>query len=175
MLTRAQKQQQIEVLREALTPAQGLFVMEYIGLTVGEVTELRRKIKAANGNYLVVKNTLTRIALRDSTKAPVQQLISGPIAVAYTSHDSVMLAKAIAEFAKSHEKLRFRGGLVDGSMLDAAQAQQVATLPSKPELVSRLLYVLQSPMRRLAVALAWPTRSLAVTLKQVADARTEQA
>jgi len=175
MLTREQKQQQIDVLKEALAPAQGLFVMEYSGLTVGEVTELRRKVKAANGAYMVVKNTLTRIALRDSTKAPVEKLISGPIAVAYTKDDSVLLAKALAEFAKTHEKLRFRGGLVDGSILDANAAQQVATLPSKPELVARLLYVLQSPIRRLAVALAWPTRSLAVTLKQVAEARTEQA
>jgi len=175
MLTREQKQQQIDVLKEALAPAQGLFVMEYSGLTVGEVTELRRKVKAANGAYMVVKNTLTRIALRDSTKAPVEKLIAGPIAVAYTKDDSVLLAKALAEFAKTHEKLRFRGGLVDGSILDANAAQQVATLPSKPELVARLLYVLQSPIRRLAVALAWPTRSLAVTLKQVAEARTEQA
>jgi large subunit ribosomal protein L10 len=175
MLTRAQKQEQIETLKGALAPAQGLFVMDFSGLTVGEVTELRQKVRAADGSYLVVKNTLAKLAVVGSPNEPMQSLLIGPSAVAYTRLDPVILAKTLADFAKGHDKLRFRGGIVEGQLLDAKQAQAVATLPTKPELVARLLYILQSPMRRLVTALAWPTRSLAVTIKQVADAKEQSA
>lgn len=175
MLTRAQKQERIDALRSELTPAQGLFVMDFSGLSVAEVTELRRKVKEAEAGYVVVKNTLAKIALRDSAQASLEKIITGPSAVAYTSADAARLAKALAEFAKTHDKLKFRGGLVEGTLLDAAGAQKVAALPSKAELVARLLYLLQSPMRRLVTALNWPTKALAVTVKQIADARGNQA
>lgn len=175
MLTRAQKQEQIETLKGALAPAQGLFVMDFTGLTVGEVTELRQKVHAADGSYLVVKNTLAKLAVVGSPNELMQSLLAGPSAVAYTRLDPVILAKTLSDFAKGHDKLRFRGGIVEGQLLDAKQAQAVATLPTKLELVARLLFILQSPMRRLVTALAWPTRSLAVTLKQVADAKEQSA
>lgn len=173
MLTRAQKQQQIDALRGTLSPSQGLFVMDFTGLTVAEVTELRRKVKEANGQYVVVKNTLAKLAVAESANDSLKALLQGPSAVAVTEGDPVMLAKTLADFAKGHDKLKFRGGLVDGQLLDAAAAQRVATMPSKPELVARLLFLLQSPMRRLVVALNWPVKGLAVTLKQVADGKQD--
>ncbi len=182
MLTREQKQVQIDALRTTLSPAQGLFVMDFTGLTVGEVTELRRKVKEANGNYRVVRNTLAKLAVADTDNKALGQLLTGPAAVAYTSQDAVLLAKALADFAKAHEKLKFRGGLVEGQLLDAQQAKQVASLPSKKELVAKLLFLLQSPMRRLVVALNYPVQGLAVSLHQIADKKgtpdegvTEQA
>ena len=175
MLTRAEKQAEIEALRGSFSPAQGLFVMDFTGLTVAEVTELRRKVREANGNYRVVKNTLAKLAVADTPNQALQQLLVGSAAVAFTVGDSVALAKALAEFSKNHEKLRFRGGMVEGQLLDAQQAKQIATLPTKRELVAKLLYLLQSPMRRLVTALSWPTRSLAVTLKQVADGKETSA
>ena len=123
MLTRAQKQEQIDTLRGMLAPANGLFVMDFTGLSVGEVTELRRRVKEARGNYRVVRNTLARLALAETDHRGLEQLLTGPAAVAYTDQDAVMLAKALAEFAKTHEQLRFRGGLVEGQLLDAQQAQ----------------------------------------------------
>jgi large subunit ribosomal protein L10 len=174
MLTREQKQTQIDALKGALGPAEGLFVMDFTGLTVGEVTDLRRKVREAEGSYLVVKYTLARLALEGSRNEPLKSLISGPTAVAYTTRDAVVLAKALADFAKGHDKLRFRGGLMSGQLLTPQQAQQVAALPPKPELVAKLLFILQSPMRRLVTALAWPTRSLAVTVKQIADEKQRQ-
>ena len=174
MLTRAEKQQQIEDLKAGLQPAQGVFVMDFSGLTVGEVTELRQKVNQAAGRYVVVKNTLARIAVDGSQKEPLKELLSGPSALAMTDEDAVQLAKVLAEFAKSHDKLQFRGGLVEGQLLDAGQAKQVASMPTKQELVARLLYMLQSPMRRLAVALNWPVRSLAVSVKQIADEKERQ-
>ena len=175
MLTRTQKQEQIETLKGALAPAQGLFVMDFSCLTVGEVTELRQKVRVAEGNYFVVKNTLAKLAVAGSANEAMQGLLVGPSAVAYTRLDPVILAKSLADFAKGHDKLRFRGGMVEGQLLDAKQAQAVATLPTKPELVAKLLFVLQSPMRRLVTAMSWPTRSFAVTLKQVADAKEKSA
>jgi large subunit ribosomal protein L10 len=169
MLTRAQKQEQIDALRATLSPAQGLFVMDFTGLTVGEVTELRRKVREANGSYRVVRNTLAKLAVSETDHKALGQLLSGPAAVAYTSQDTVMLAKALADFAKAHDKLKFRGGLVEGQLLDAQQAKQVASLPSKQELVARLLFLLQSPMRRLVTVLSAPVRGLAVSLHQIAE------
>jgi large subunit ribosomal protein L10 len=86
-----------------------------------------------------------------------------------------MLAKALADFAKAHDKLKFRGGLVEGQLLDAQQAKQVASLPSKKELVARLLFLLQSPMRRLVTVLSAPVRGLAVSLHQIAENKERQA
>lgn len=175
MLTRLEKEQQIEALKKRLAPAHGLFIMDFTGLTVTEVNELRRKVREAEGQYVVVKNTLARLALAGSENEPATSLITGPSAVAYTSHDAVTLAKALAEFAKGHDKLRFRGGLLEGELLDAEQAAKVAALPSRNELVARLLYLLQSPMRRLVTAMNWPVRGLAVSLKQIADEKNRQA
>ncbi len=175
MLTRQQKQEQIDSLTSALRPTSGVFVMGYQGLTVAEVTELREKVRAVSAQYVVVKNTLARIALGAAEREALGALLDGPIALAFTTTDSAQLAKTLAEFAKGHDKLKFRGALVEGHLLDAAQAQQVATLPSKEELVARLLYVLQSPMRRLVTALHWPLRSLAVTVKQIAEDKERQA
>lgn len=175
MLTREQKQKQIEDLKGQLAPAQGVFVLDFTGLSVSAATELREKIRAAQGRYVVVKNTLARLALDGSDREPLKDLITGPTALASTEVDPVMLAKALADFAKTNDKLQFRGGFVEGQVLDAKQAQEIAALPSKQELVARLLYILQSPMRRLAVALAWPTRSLAVTVKQIADEKERQS
>ena len=169
MLTRAEKQEQIETLTSLLAPAHGLFVMDFTGLTVGEVTELRRKVKEANGNYRVVRNTLAKLALAATNHKALEPLLTGPAAVAYTAQDAVLLAKALADFSKSHDKLKFRGGLVEGQLLDALQAKQVASLPSKQELVARLLYLLQSPMRRLVTVLSAPVRGLAVSLHQIAE------
>jgi len=173
MQTRAEKEAQLNLLKNELAPAAGLFVVDFTGLTVAEVTELRRKVKEAEGKYLVVKNTLARIALTGSANEPVTKLFVGPTAVAYTNRDVVALAKVLAEFAKGHEKLTFRGALVEGKLLDPSGAKQMATMPSKQELVARLLFLLTSPMRRLVVALQWPVRSLAVTLKQVAEQKQQ--
>jgi large subunit ribosomal protein L10 len=174
MLTRAQKQEQIDTLKGMLAPANGLFVMDFTGLSVGEVTELRRRVKEARGNYRVVRNTLARLALAETNHRGLDQLLAGPAAVAYTDQDAVLLAKALAEFAKTHEQLRFRGGLVEGHLLDAQQAKLVAALPSKKELVAKLLFLLQSPMRRLVTVLSAPVRGLAVSLQQIADEKQRQ-
>ena len=96
MFTRAQKQEQIDALKGALAPAEGVFVMDFTGLTVGEVTELRRKVKDADAGYLVVKNTLAKLAIAGSPIEPVNALLDGPSAVAYTSADAAALAKVLA-------------------------------------------------------------------------------
>lgn len=175
MQTRAEKQAQIDALRDVLAGAQGLFVMDFTGLSVGEVTELRRKVAEVEAGYIVVKNTLAKIAVSGSPNEAVGGLMVGPTAVAYTTRDVVPLAKTLADFAKGHDKLKFRGGLVEGQLLSSTQAQQVATMPSKAELVAKLLFILQSPMRRLVTALNWPVRSLAVTVQQIADEKARQA
>jgi large subunit ribosomal protein L10 len=171
MLTRAQKQEQIEALKGMLSPANGLFVVDFTGLSVGEVTELRRKVREAKGGYRVVRNTLARLALAETEHRALSDLLSGPAAVAYTDQDAVTLAKALADFAKTHDKLQFRGALVEGQLLDAKQARQVAALPSRQELIAKLLFVLQSPMRRLVTVLDAPVRGLAVSLQQIADGK----
>jgi large subunit ribosomal protein L10 len=175
MLTKVQKQSQIDALAASLAPAAGCFAMEFRGLSVGEVTELRRKVREAEGGYVVVKNTLAKIAVAGSKNESLKDLLSGPVAVAFTAGDVVNLAKALADFAKTHDKLKFRGGVVEGRLLDPKQAEQVSSLPSKQELIAKLLFMLQSPMRRLVTALNWPVQGLAVSLKQIAENKERQA
>jgi large subunit ribosomal protein L10 len=112
--------------------------------------------------------------LAETDHRGLQHLLAGPAAVAYTDQDAVTLAKALADFAKTHEKLRFRGGLVEGQLLDAQQAKQVGALPSKKELVAKLLFLLQSPMRRLVTVLNAPVQGLAVSLHQIAEEKQRQ-
>ena len=131
MLTRAQKQEQIDTLRGMFTPANGLFVMDFTGLSVGEVTELRRKVKEAKGNYRVVRNTLAKLALAETDHRGLQQLLAGPAAVAYTDQDAVTLAKALADFAETHRSCASVAGWSKGSCSTRSRPSRWGRFPPR--------------------------------------------
>jgi len=115
-----------------------------------------------------VKNTLALIALKDSPIIAMKEQFTGPTAIAFNEKDAVVLAKALTKFAKDVPAVQFKGALLNGQVVPASQIQAIATLPSREELVSKLLYLMQSPIRGLVTVLQANIRNLAVVLDQIA-------
>jgi len=170
MLTRDQKRQQSEDLRAALDGVSTVFLMENAGLKVPEVTELRAQVRRTNATYKVVKNSVVKLAVEGTSMEGLAPYLVGPKALAFTGGDGVALAKVLRDFAKNHPALTFRQAYLDGQLVDADEARQIADMPSKEELLTKIVFLLQSPIRRLVVALNSPAQKLASVLGQVAGA-----
>ena len=172
MLTREQKKEQSEQVRDSLSGIETLFVMENTGLTVNQVNQLRSQVRGVDGShYRVIKNSVVQMAIEGTPMADLSEHLTGPNAYAFTSGDAVALAKALKGFAKDHPALSFKLAFLEGKVLAAEDAVKVAELPTREELLSRLAYVLQSPMRRLVTALNGPLQQLATAVGQIADAK----
>ena len=152
MLTKAEKAEQVESLRETFSRAQALLAFDYRGLTVQESNDLRARLRAGDGemHYRVAKNTLIKIAAAGSTAEGLSQFCSGPIALGVTYDEPAVLAKVLVDYAKDNAKLALRGGVVDGEVMDAAGIEALSKLPTKHELRGMLAGTLQAPMRNLA-------------------------
>jgi large subunit ribosomal protein L10 len=168
-MNRTEKAAAIDALGADLAKSKNAFLFSFNGLKVGEVTELRRQVRGTKSKYIVVKNTLAKRAAKGSALEPVSRDLTGPTAIAYNSDNAVALAKVLTAFAKANPALVFKAGVVDGQPIKAAQIQTIADLPSREELVSRLLFLMQSPLRRLVTVMNGPIRGLAGTLHQVAE------
>jgi large subunit ribosomal protein L10 len=166
-LTRAQKQEIVERYEGGLAQAPHAFLITFQGIKVNDVTELRARVRAAGGSYEVVKNTLALRAIDGKPLAALSTTFAGPVAVVYTEGDAVAVAKALTEFAKTVPAIVFRGGIVDGKPIAANEVEQIAKLPSREELIAKLLYLLQSPMSRLVRTLAAIPREFVVVLDQI--------
>lgn len=173
MLTREQKREQSEQLRDALSDVSTLFLLENTGLNVNDVNVLRSEIRKTEGSYKVVKNSVVKLAVEGTELEVISPLMSGPKTLAFTEGDAVALAKVLKTFIKKHPQLSIQQAYLDGQLLDAAAAEKIADLPSKDELISKLLYLLQSPIRRLATALNSPVQQLASVLGQIAESKQE--
>ncbi|GAB0230244.1 50S ribosomal protein L10 [Staphylococcus pseudintermedius] len=146
------KKQQVDVIADQLKGSVSTVVVDYRGLTVAEVTELRKQLREANVQYKVYKNTMLRRAAEKAGIEGLDEFLTGPTAVAFTTEDVVAPAKVIAGFAKEHEALEIKSGIMEGSVITADEVKTVGSLPSHEGLVSMLLSVLQAPMRNLAYA-----------------------
>ncbi len=167
MKTREQKSQEVSALAEQIGKASNAFLIDFKGITVPQVTELRKQVRGTNSGYVVVKNTLALIALKDSPIVAMREQFTGPTAIAYNATDAVVLAKALTRFAKDVPALRFKGAMLNGEIVPAEQIEAIANLPSREELVARLLFLLQSPIRSLVTVLQANIRNLAVVLDQI--------
>ena len=174
-MNREEKAAAISELGEGIGQATNAFVMSFKGITVPQVTELRRQVRETSSTYVVVKNTLALIAVKDSPLTALKGEFTGPTAVAYNTTDAVALAKALTKFAKDVPAITFKGAMLNGQIVPASQIQNIANLPSREELISKLLYVLQSPIRGLATVLAANIRNLAVVIDQIAKQKGEGA
>jgi large subunit ribosomal protein L10 len=152
-LTRAEKQTELAALETELRAAQSAILLDFKGLNVPQVTELRRQVRAAKGRYRVVKNTLVRRALKGTPFAPLTDQCVGATALAYTGGDPVVLAKVLTTFIKTAPALSIKAAVVQGQTIRAAEVIDLASLPSKPELYAKLLFVLQAPMVQLVSVL----------------------
>lgn len=167
------KTRAVSELEEGVAKATNAFLLDFKGVTVPQVTELRQKIRETQSNYVVVKNTLALIALKDSPMRDLKDRFTGPTAVAYNDTDAVALAKALTRFAKDVPQITFKGAMLNGQIVPAEQIEAIANLPSREELVSRLLFLLQSPIRGLATVLQANIRNLAVVLDQISKKQSE--
>jgi large subunit ribosomal protein L10 len=173
MLTKEQKRQQSEELRGTLGAVNTVFLMENTGLTVNDVNQLRSQVKKSDATYKVVKNSVVKLALEGTELEGLTPYLVGPKALAFTEGDPVALAKVLRDFIKQHPQLSFQRAYLEGKILEAEEAQKIADMPSKEELLTKLVYLLQSPIRRLAVALNAPAQNLASVLGQVAAKQEE--
>ena len=146
------KKQHVDEISEQLKSSVSTVFVDYRGLTVAEVTELRKQLREAGVQYKVYKNTMLRRAAEKAGIEGLDEYLAGPTAVAFTTEDVVAPAKVIAGFAKEHEALEIKTGVMEGSVISADQVKTVGSLPSHEGLVSMLLSVLQAPMRNFAYA-----------------------
>jgi large subunit ribosomal protein L10 len=172
-MNRDEKAQAISELETAMGKATNAFLIDFKGITVPQVTELRKQVRETNSKYLVVKNTLALIAVKDSPLKQLEGAFSGPTAVAFNATDAVALAKALTKFAKDVPTVQFKGALLNGQAVPASQIQAIAALPSREELISKLLYLMQHPIRGLATVLQANVRKFAVVLDQIAKQKGE--
>lgn len=168
MKNREQKAEAISTFSEGLGKATNAFVLDFKGITVPQVTELRKQVRETGSEYVVIKNTLALIAMKDSPLQKLTGTFSGMTAVAYNKTDAVALAKVLTKFAKDVPVVQFKGAMLAGQIVPAAEIQNIANLPSREELVAKLLYLMQHPIRGLAVVLNGTIRNMAVVLDQIA-------
>jgi large subunit ribosomal protein L10 len=175
MLTKEQKHEQSVELRENLEGVNTLFLLENHGLKVNDVNHLRSEVRKTEATYKVVKNTVVRLAVEGTEMEGITPFLSGPKVLAYTGGDGVALAKVLKDFVKKHPELTFEQAYLEGQILEAREAEKIADMPSRDELISKLVNLLQSPLRRLAVALNAPLQNFTNVITQIAEKGDEPA
>ncbi len=173
-LNREQKEALVTSYQEGLAKAPHVFLMDFTGITVPEVTDLRDRVRAGGSSYAVVKNRLARLAIKGGALEELADEFRGPIAAAYSADDAVGLAKTLTEFAKEVPALEFKAGLVEGQRVDAEQIREIAALPSREELLAKLLYLLQSPVTRFVRSLADIKRQFVSVVDQIRAAKESE-
>lgn len=152
MGVREEKSAQVEEIAAKLSESKTTIIADYRGLKVSEITELRKKLRDAEIDFRVLKNTLTRRATAQSGTSALDEFLKGPTAVAFGVKDVIAPAKILNDFALRHKALEIKGGMVEGKVISAEGVKELASLPSRDGLLSMLLSVLQAPMRNFAYA-----------------------
>src|SRR5438874_6653415 len=153
-VTRADKEDELQQLEAAFRGSDSAILVDYKGMNVPQVTELRRQLRTAKAKYKVVKNTIAMRALKGTSFAPLERFFQGTTAVAYTSTDPVALAKTLTAFVKTAPTLTIKAAVVQGRAIQPAEVTDLATMPGKPELYARLLGTMQAPMTQLVTVLS---------------------
>lgn len=169
------KRAQVESIRELLESSTAVVSTDYTGLSVESMTDLRRALRGNGVGFRVVKNTLTHLAADAAGKPGMKEIVEGPTGIAFSTDDPVAPAKALREFIRSsRSQMTIRGGLLGEQVLSAAEVDRLADVPSKDELIARLMGQLMAPVTSLAYVLDAPVASLARVLQRKIDTAAEQ-
>jgi large subunit ribosomal protein L10 len=166
MKKKSQKYEDVEALRKELEQNPHLFVASFQKLTVQQDFDLRKTVRGAGGNYKVVKNNLAAKASEGTPAAPALGNLAGMTSIAYTITDPVALAKALTTYAKANPTLTFKAGVVEGRVIDVKSISDLAALPSREELLAKVLFLINASAQRLVTAVGGVGRNLAVVVDQ---------
>jgi large subunit ribosomal protein L10 len=165
----AQKEQLVEEIKDRFNDSGAVLLADYRGLSVKELQQLRVKLREAGAELTVYKNSLTEIAMRELALPSMSDYLSGPTAFIFGGEDPVAPAKVLTAFAKDHKALELKGGLVENQVVDADGVKAIATLPSREELIAKLLGTMVNPLVGFARVLNGPVEAFARTVQAVAD------
>jgi large subunit ribosomal protein L10 len=172
MKTRERKQEDLNALTEQLGNSKSAMVVSFNKLTVTKDQEFRNRLREAGAEYQVVKNTIARIAVKGTPYEGASDFFKGVTAIAWTENDPVVLSKAVSKFVKDNADIyTFKAGVVEGRVVNLSQVEAIASLPSKEELISKLLFVINAQAQRLVTVINAVPRNLAVVIKQIGDAK----
>ncbi len=169
------KASSIEALQSSLAKASDYIFTDYRGLTVEQITNLRKQLRAKEATYTVIKNNFARIAFERMSMPDVSSYLVGPTAIAIAPKDANEIAKILVDFAREASSLKVKGGLVGTTVYDSAQIEAFSKLPGRLELISMLMSVMNGPARNLAAALNDINARLVRTVKAIADKKAENA
>jgi len=165
-MDREEKKKVSEALHAELEKARGVFLSAFQGISVAQDFELRRKVASAGARYRVVKNSLIERAAKGTAAEAIAGKLAGTTSVAMTDADPVALARVLTEYAKANPVLAFKCGVVEGRVVNLAELSALATLPSREQLMAKVLFLLNSPARRVAATVAGVARNLAGVIQQ---------
>lgn len=174
-MPRPEKVAVVQELADKMTRGQGIVLTDFRGLTVKEMTELRAQLRKAGVEFRVVKNTLTLLAARQAQIEGLEPVLEGPTAIAVSYDDPVAPAKLLSEFAKKHEALQIKGGILNGRAISVDEVKALASLPSREELIAKVLGGLKSPITGLVYVLHGTLASLVYALEAIRKQKEEQA
>lgn len=174
-MARPEKEAAVAELKEKFGRAQAVVLTDYRGLTVAQITELRKKLREAGLEYRVVKNTLTRLAASELVGEDLDPYLEGPTALAFAYEDPVAPAKILTEFARSFKALQIKGAVLEDKVIDATGVKELAELPPYEVLVAQLLGTLQGPIRGLVTVLSGPQRKLVYALDAIRKEKENMA
>jgi large subunit ribosomal protein L10 len=165
----ARKEAAVQELRDRLAESQNLFLTDFAGLTVEEITKLRGELRKDGSTYAVVKNTLFKIAAGEDIAKQLDEFLAGPTGIVFAGSDPVAPAKAIKQFADDSKKLGIKAAIVDGKFADKSQIEALAALPPKAELIAKLVGSLASPLRGPVTVLSGNQSGLVRVLNQIRE------
>jgi len=175
MKSKAQKQKDLDLLTNQFQQAKAAMLVSFSKMTVAKDQELRRQLREAGVSYAVVKNTLARKAAAGTPLEPMAEQFKGVTAVALSTSDPVALSKAIAKFSKANPEIfSFKVGLVEGKVIELRDVEAIASLPSREELISKVLFLINAQAQRLATVINAVPRNLAVVMGQVSAQKETQ-
>src|SRR5215204_1146995 len=176
MKTRERKQEDLNALTEQLGNSKSAMIVGFNKLTVNKDQEFRNQLREAGAKYQVVKNTIARLAVKGTPYEDASEHFKGVTGIVWTENDPVVLSKTISKFLKDNGEIyTFKAGIVDGRVVDQKQVEAIASLPSKEELISKLLFVINAQAQRIVTVINAVPRNLAIVIKQIGDQKPETA